>query len=400
MMLAMSKTPIKSVLSHFADRGLEVAFLVPTPNGYKKSIMDAIASVREFLKTNKLHDYEKQHQGTQYKVLLPTYFVDVHALRETQTSLYRPETKEGDPRIWFRDLKSFCEPCDLLAIVTDGESLYVLNLSNRDTFESLVRNSGIPADTLNRLRADDEAVANELLGKFNELHRRGFVRSIIIGDTGVGMTAEHYIGIPPNALKTPDYKGIEIKCSRKTQKTPNRVNLYSQVPDWKNSRGMTAEKLLQSYGYWTESEEGRRFNLYCTVEAHRPNTQSLFFEVDDKQDLLINYSQLDQKKLYVVQWSLQTLRERLLEKHKETFWVKAQSRIEDGIEYFQYDSVVHTKKPTASLLGPLIDAGIITMDYTMHFKENGKVRDHGYLFKIKPDNVGMLFPDPIIHELK
>lgn len=400
-MLAMSKTPINSVLSLFADRGLEVAFLVPTPTGYKKSIMDAIASVRDFLKSNKIHDYEKQHQGTQFKVMFPTLFVDVHGLRETQTSLYRPETKEGDPRIWFRDLKSFCEPCDLLAIATDGKVLYVLNLSNRDTFESLIQNSGIPADTLNRLQENEESIANELLGKFNELHRRGFVRSITMGDTGVGMTAEHYIGIPPNALKTPDYKGIEIKCSRKTQRTPNRVNLYSQVPDWKNSRGMTAEKLLQSYGYWAETDEGKRFNLYCTVEAHRPNTQSLFFEVDDKQDLLINYSQFEEKKIYVVQWSLQTLRERLLEKHKETFWVKAQSRFdENGIEYFQYDQVVHTKKPTASLLGYLIDAGVITMDYTMHFKENGKVRDHGYLFKIKPDNVGMLFPDPIIHELK
>ena len=52
-MLAMSRTPINSVISYFADRGLEVAFLVPTPNGYKKSIMDAIASVRDFLKINK-----------------------------------------------------------------------------------------------------------------------------------------------------------------------------------------------------------------------------------------------------------------------------------------------------------------------------------------------------------
>lgn len=361
--------------------------------------MDAIAPFRSFLEENGIHNYDEQKQGPDFKVTFPACFVYPDKIVETSASLYRPRTKQGDPRVWFSGLKNYCTPCNLLGIVTDKKKLYILNLSLPAVHASL-RSGGAAQKLLNQLAADDESVAMELLEKFRELHRLGFVPTVVEGDTGVGMTAENFLGIPPNADKTPDYKGIELKCSRKKVRQPNRVNLYSQVPDWKNSRGMTADRLLQTYGYWADDNGKQRWNLYCTVEAHRPNPQSLYFEVDADRDLLINYSMQNGEPVYVVQWSLQTLRERLLEKHRETFWVKATSIIEDGVEKFRYDSIVHTKKPTASLLGYLIDAKIITMDYTMHFKENGKVRDHGYLFKIKPENVGLLFPDPIEYTLE
>lgn len=49
-MLAMTDTPIESFLPVFASTGIPVAFLVPTPTGFGKSIMDAIAPVRNLLK--------------------------------------------------------------------------------------------------------------------------------------------------------------------------------------------------------------------------------------------------------------------------------------------------------------------------------------------------------------
>ena len=62
-MLAMSDINIDQFLPLFADVGISVAFLVPTPTGYDKSIMDAIGSVRELLKEEGIHDYELQDQG-------------------------------------------------------------------------------------------------------------------------------------------------------------------------------------------------------------------------------------------------------------------------------------------------------------------------------------------------
>ena len=110
-MLKMSDTNLERFLPIFANTGVSVAFLVPTPTGYYKSIMDATAPVRELLREKNIHDYVVQNQGTENKVLIETFFVNEHDCKETHASLYRPMTKKGDPRIWFSNLKEYCEPC-------------------------------------------------------------------------------------------------------------------------------------------------------------------------------------------------------------------------------------------------------------------------------------------------
>jgi hypothetical protein len=53
--------------------------------------------------------------------------------------------------------------------------------------------------------------------------------------------------------------------------------------------------------------------------------------------------------------------------------------------------------------GPLVDAGKIQMDYTFSEKlrSSGKpyIRDHGYLWKIKPQDFHLIFPSPKTVEL-
>lgn len=394
-MLAMSDIDINRCIPLFSNLRIDVTFLVPTPTGYQKSIMDSTIPLRNFLVNNDLHNYEKQGQGQSNKVILPTFFVTTDNLIETTASLYRPETKDGDPRIWFLNLKKYCSPCNVLAIVTDSESLYVINLSDIAILEAL-ENGGYPYQLLNHFSKQQNAIADELIEKIRDIHNRGFVQTVVTGDTGVGMTLENLIGIEPNASKLPDYKGIELKAARKKQSSPNRVNFFSQVPDWANSHGMTAVKLLAEYGYWATDKNGApRFNLYCTVKANEPNSQGLYFDVDIDNDILINKSRIDNIDKYVLQWNLSTLRNRLAEKHKETFWIKAETKFEGEIEYFRYDIIIHTKKPNVSLVGYLLDSQVITMDYTMHKKPDGQIRDHGYIFKTKPSQVDLLFPAPI-----
>ena len=115
-MLAMSDINIEKFLPLFADVEISVAFLVPTPTGYDKSIMDAIGSVRELLKDEGIHDYEKQGQGPSAKKMWPSFFVTTNGLIETEASLYRPVTKKGDPRIWFKNLRQYCCPKNLLSL--------------------------------------------------------------------------------------------------------------------------------------------------------------------------------------------------------------------------------------------------------------------------------------------
>lgn len=390
---------LKPFLPVFSKLGLDVEFLTPTETACNKSIMDAIAPVRDFLKRNNLHDYENQMQGTDHKIFIPAFFVTENRLIKQKASLYRPITKKGDPRIWFYGLNRYCNPGDLLGLVTDKKSIYVIDLSLESIRASLLSGEYV-YHVLKRLSENERNISNELLLKIKDIHEGSFVPTIISGDTGVGMTLEHILGIPPNSSKNPDYKGIELKASRTKYKHPNRVNLFSQVPDWKSSE-YTAKELLTTYGYFRNDKKTGtpRFNLYCTVRANIPNPQGLYFHVEHERDLLINKSRIHGAEKEVVQWNLETLRSNLQKKHHETFWVHAESKMIDGIEHFKYNEIVHTKKPLVSLLPSLIELGVITMDYTMHRKPSGKIRDHGYLFKIKPNDIRLLFPAPISYNL-
>jgi len=408
-MLIASDIPLESVIPFFTQKDIDVTFLVPTKTGYEKSIMDATSIVRDFLKTNEIHDYSTQLQGQEHKVLLPAFLVTKDKKLTCQASLYRPNTKKGDPRIWFTGIRDYCSPNNLLAIVCYEKTLYIYNLSdlevrnsiglqlpdintkNHFTEASFAYSVGI--EILNCIQEASGAIARELLSKLKEISHLGYLSSSVSGDTGVGMTLEKYLGISPNSSKDPDYKGIEIKAARQKIINPNRVNLFAKTPDWEKSN-YSANRLLHDFGYL---KDGRQ-QLYCTVTANRANPQGLFFEVDEKNDILVGCASIDGHTISLVQWDMRLLRESLEAKHNETFWVKADVLREQGIEFFHFSKVIHTRKPQTHLLSTLLYSGIVTMDYTLSEK-NKRVRDHGYLFKIKPENVKLLFPDPVYYDL-
>ena len=109
--------------------------------------------------------------------------------------------------------------------------------------------------------------------------------------------------------------------------------------------------------------------------------------VDYDNDKLNLIDDVEPKPNLVSSWNLDILRKTLLVKHHETFWVKAASEMRNGIEYFRYDKVIHTKNPNALLLAPLIENGEITADLAAHIKPDGTYRHHGLLFKIFPQNI-------------
>ena len=113
-MITASDTSISQTLSVFASYNLEVSFLVPTETGMQKSIMDAPENLRDYFLAHNIHDYSSQDQGTENKISKIAYLVFNDHVEETQISLYRPNTKNCDPRIWIYGLKrgrqaKYCE---------------------------------------------------------------------------------------------------------------------------------------------------------------------------------------------------------------------------------------------------------------------------------------------------
>lgn len=369
--------------------GVEFSIFEPTMTGLNKSILDATQTVRTHFELENFHFYWEQGQGPEHKVLHRSYFVSDEYIKESKASLYRPVTKNGDPRMWFRGLASFAKPGDQVAIVIKDGHPYLLNLSVLDIASSLTKESSFVNQFFMSLDVGPTGTAMELLEMLKNLAKTPYP-ALRVGDTAVGYTLETNLGIAANSSRLPDYKGIELKAGRGAA---NRTTLFAQVADWDISPCKKSAEILNKYGY----ERGDDFKLYCTVSTKQDNAQGLSFIYDQAKDELQEWYR---KTELVAVWPGKLLRSRLKEKHAETFWVEAKSEMINGIEHFQLVKVTHTKSPIISQLMPLIQSGVVTMDHLI--KRNGKthrVSEKGPLFKIHKNNLDLLFPEPTIYSL-
>lgn len=365
---------------------VSLTLIEPTETGLKKSIMDATGSVRSFLKNGDIHDYDQQLQGPKNKVMIPTVIHTGFKTIKSKASLYRPITKNGDPRIWFYGLTKIANSNDIIAITYFDNEFNIFNLTKLDV-ESMI-NSAIQnpfQDLINEINNSENQIAFELLAMLRKIAEAGPIPSMVDADTSVGRTLETALGIDINSSKKPDYKGIELKSYRNSR--TNRKNLFAQVPDWSLSKFKSSAEILNNFGY----ERGEDFKLYCTVSSITRNSQGLNLRIDNDIKQLIENSDKPEVGDFVV-WTLDKLHKRLKEKHKETFWVEAESSRIGGIEHFQYTLVEHTKKPITSQFDLLIDQGIITLDHLIKRNSKGRVVEKGPLFKIKPKGIELLFP--------
>lgn len=375
------------------EKSVEVTLIEPTATGLKKSIMDATGSVRAYLKDRNIHDYDLQNQGQESKVQVNSYLISSGGLIQSVASLYRPSTKKGDPRIWFKSLGAYSKANDILGIISYDKKLYVVNITQLD-FESLI--NGIANNPLkelvNEISSMSREVADELLMLLKKISLQGAIPAMLQADTAVGRTLETLLGININSSKQPDYKGIELKSFR--DKKGNRKNLFAQVPDWSASKFKSSAEILNEFGY----QRGEDFKLYCTVSAIVRNSQGLKLKLDTDVRQLIENSDKSTVTDFVV-WGLETLHKRLLEKHSETFWVATDTLIVDNKEHFIYKSVEHTRKPIVSQFDILLEQGIITLDHLIKRTPAGRVIEKGPIFKIKPNALSMLFPPSQTYEL-
>jgi len=367
-----------------AKLGLDHSELIITATGIDKSIMDAVAPLRDFFKFNGYHDYAVQTQGQIEKKAAK--LVTANEVIDTQVSLYRPKTKQGDPRIWVYKLKPHVQPNDTLALILVDGLLYVFNISQVDLNQQLA--------LLQKFSAQSDAIAIELLDRLRAIAKLGPLKSIKSGDTGIGMTIEHALGISANSSKHPDYKGIELKSARekdKAQKT--RSTIFAQVANWDLSPLKSSGAIVDKFGYMRDTD----LKLYCSISTKTANSQGLFFEYLEDKDLLVEKHITDGE---VAVWQGSTLRQRLIEKHKETFWIKAEPIDINGVEHFVLKSVIHTKNPLVGQFMPLLKDGVITMDHLIK-RKNGvsNATEKGPLFKINPKHLELLFPEQKEYQL-
>lgn len=388
-------------IKFLVDKQVEFTTIQITETGLKKSILDATAPVRAYFKEKNVHDYETQIQGPEHKHIIDTYILTEDAQYLTKTSLYRPVTKKGDPRLWINKVKGveFLKANDIFTIIAHRGILFAVNL-NAVNIENVCSS---PIDTplkdlIFEVSCEKNSVSNELLGLIKD-RMTDWMPAEILADTGIGRTVESILGIDMNPSKNPDYKGIELKSHREASKVRN--TLFTQAPEWTISRLKSGRAIVEEYGYIPAGYTHK--SLHVTLTANRPNPQGLGLLVQQQSGLLEadEFSQIEladgafRKVNDVAAWQLTNLHERLLTKHHETFWIDAETKRESGREYFRVTKILHTKNPIPSQFDILLDQGQITVDFLLCRDSGGDT----YSFKIKGKARPLLFPQNDVYNL-
>ena len=383
-------TTLQNNIEILNKKAISFGILSPTKNALDKSIIDAIYSLRIFFKEKKYHNYEDQKKGENNKSLKSCKILLENKIIDTKVSLYRPETKDGDPRIWIYKLKKFVSPNNNIFLIVREGNLFIFNSSKIDLKKVLNEQNNKNEIFLFFDNFKNESnIAVELKDKLKKISCLGFLESKK-GDKEVGELLERQLGISANSSKNPDYKGIELKAKHNNK---TRANLFAQVPNYTHSLSKIKKitEIADQFGY----HQNGHMVLRNTIFATKSNSQGLKFNIDYKKEILFETSVNDKSLKDFAVWEFQTLINRLKKKHKETFWITAEKKEKNNKLYFKYKSVVHTANPNAHMLIDLISKDIVTMDHLISTKgENGKIKriEKGPLFKIKPKDISLLIP--------
>lgn len=384
------------------DKQVEFTTIQITETGLKKSILDATASVRAYFKEKNVHDYETQLQGPEHKRIINTYILTEDAQYLTKTSLYRPVTKKGDPRLWVNKVRDveFLRANDIFAIIAHRGILFAVNLTTINIEKVCASPIDTPLkDLIFEVSREKSSVSDELLGLIKD-RMTDWMPAEILADTGIGRTVETILGIDMNPSKAPDYKGIEIKSHREASRVRN--TLFTQAPEWAISRLKSGRAIVEEYGYIPEGYNHK--SLHVTLSANRPNPQGLgllvqpqlgLLEADEFSPVALEDGTF-RKRNDVAAWQLINLHERLLTKHHETFWIDAETKKEGGRELFRVIEILHTKNPIPSQFDILLDQGQITVDFLLYRDSGGDT----YSFKIKGKARPLLFPQSDTYNLR
>lgn len=391
----------KKNMEYLVNHNVKFTQVQITATGLKKSILDATTPMRTYFKENNVHDYELQAQGPEHKVTKKTYILTGGKVIESTTSLYRPVTKEGDPRLWIYGLKDTTQADDIHAIIAQNPNeLYVINLTRIDIPRFCETDIENPIrDLVKGLSDYADIVSEELLYRLAEF-KGMWLDTDLRADTAIGRQVEALLGIQMNASREPDYKGIELKSFR-SRRPSIRKNLFCKVPDWDISFLKSGAEIVEKYGYLSGGVKSYRNTLRCSS----PNTQNLRLNMNYPDNLLEieEDRKIDaetfKKVADVAVWRLQTLHQCLLTKHHETFWIEVDTRQGDaGQEQFRFNKIEHTRNPNVSQFDILLEQSMITVDLLLGRPKvdlttgNAKKGGDAVSFKIKKSAAGLLFP--------
>lgn len=247
---------------------------------------------------------------------------------------------------------------------------------------------------------------DELIEAILEVSARGWHRSVkstynVRNDGAVGNTLEKLLGLEENNLPIPNLREWELKGQR--LHTQSLVTLKHIEPSPRASKIVTT-LLLPQYG-WKHREAGRKYPV--TEKSFRSTTSAtgytnrgfrLVLEQDklrfvfdashaDKDPEITDWLQSVEQRVGLAPldpepyWGLEDLKYAIGEKVKNCFYAVADTRLEQGQEFFKYVKLLVLSGFSFEKFLGCIENGAVLVDFDARTGHN-----HGTKFRIRQNH--------------
>ncbi len=389
-------------------RSEDYALLRMTYTMIDKNNLDANGILRDLLSAYGIADYDLIGHGGENGVKHGALFVQRGKAESVRLKFYRVANARGDRRFSIQSLKKRMRAGE----INVGDLLYFSVFQNQAGerqvyFINLTRNTPSQQELFGAIGIDATAgLFLSLKPKLREIIEGGYYdNSKGLGPMApkdVGDTLESLLGIKANNRSGADCGGlIEVKSKGESKTLDTLFTLRprfegTEVSYYEPKDKKRVSAFTRLYGYESDAHPGCQ-SLYITIgSSEAPQNNQGFCLLVDEEDSkvkIIRQNPDTGRHEVVGFWEFDDLRERLYEKHPSTLWVKAESRVADGMVQFKYKEIEFSRSPQFSTFLSLIVSGDITYGWRGYTTKEGKYsgKNHGNAWRIKPDARAQLF---------
>ena len=249
----------------------------------------------------------------------------------------------------------------------------------------------------------------DLIEELKKIRKIGWIKSARTGNAGnVSNTLEDLLGIPENNLPIPNAAEWELKTQR--ENTTSLTTLFHLEPSPRAVK-FVSSVFLQLYG-WKHKKAGESYpigemSFRQTIHGLRHSDRGFIVKIDrinNKVIVSFDYTKVDNRHSEWLSnvnrkvglgeinpqpyWGFNDLSSKAGTKLLNCFYVQANSKIENGVEYFKYTTIKMLKQFTFSKFLSLLENGNILVDLDARTGHN-----HGTKFRLRQNCLPLLYEE-------
>jgi hypothetical protein len=313
---------------------------------------------------------------TEVRAAVEAYFKVLDSEQEGQAVNKRQVYRDLAARFPRRGEKAFeLKFQNISAILYEQRLPYCSGLKPRFNYQRLLRLMVL--DHIDRTPLPAVEPHEILLKKLRELRQRGSIPVTKGGSGRFGLAIEQALGIVQNSDKAADFMGIELK----TKSDGTLQTLFSRTP----SR------------YVQDADKRGMFDRHCYFDESR-NRRALYTSFNSEPDSLgfclvpaDQVVRVTRAGVLVLEYDAELIEEALLSKHSHTAFILVKSCKANGADACTVEGAHFCKWPSVIKFMRLVAAGDVYLDFTMSEDAQGRVKDHGFLWRIRSSAIETLY---------